>query len=539
MNAISYQTRLDNLYATLPSRLRADLSIYGTHESQVTGIVQDSQHVKPGNIFVARTGSTRDGHQYIHDAIKRGASVVIGEKSFTDLPVPYIQTSDASLALAYLAAAFYRFPARKLVLIGVTGTDGKTTTCHLIFNILKAADYRTGMITTVNAIIGKNVIDTGLHVTTPDAIDVQRYLAEMVEQNCTHAVLEVTSHGLDQHRVTGCDFDLAVITNITHEHLDYHGSYESYREAKSRLLSLMIEAGPKEFQLKPSAVLNRDDISYEFLSSFMESSTEKLQKTVNLITYGVNASADIRGKSIKLKADGLEFEASSLSKRIKIKSELLGQYNVSNIMAAVATTSLGLGVEPDAIEEGVALTRAIPGRMELVDMGQDFTAIVDFAHTPNALKSSLESARQMLEWKAERGRLIAIFGSAGLRDREKRRMMAEISVQIADVSIFTAEDPRTESLGDILEEMKMGAEAGKGVEYKSFWCIPDRREALRCGINMAKRGDVVIALGKGHEQSMCFGEAEYAWDDRIAMKATLAERLRVEGPQMPFLPDWD
>jgi len=535
---VSFQTNLDVLVKSLPDWFRESLQISGKSQAWVTGIVQDHRLAKPGHIFVARRGRTSDGHQFIQEAIQRGASGIVGEKMVSDLPVPYIQVEDGRLALAYFAAAFYQFPSRKLTAIGVTGTDGKTTTCNLIFNILKAAGCRVGMITTVNAVIGEEVVDTGVHVTTPEAPDVQRYLAEMVGQSLTHAILEVTSHGLEQHRVVGCDFDLAVQTNITHEHLDYHGSFEAYREVKSRLFTALAKSPPKAPGLKASAVLNRDDSSYDYLSSLVASTAFEERKEVNQITYGIEQPVDVRAENIVLGSEGLEFDVAARGRVLSIKSGLVGEFNVANILAAIAATHLGLDIDRRAVTDGIASTRAVPGRMEFIEMGQAFTAIVDFAHTPNALKRSLASARQLLEGSAQQGKIIAVFGSAGLRDRAKRKMMAEISFQIVEVTILTAEDPRTESLLEILDEMKQGAVMAGGVEQQNFWLVPDRREAIRLGVNMAGPGDILIALGKGHEQSMCYGEVEYPWDDRIAMRAALAEHLSVDGPKMPFLPDW-
>ena len=538
LEAYSFQTKLDDLLNTLPDWLRAGMRVSGTSQAWVTGIVQDHRLVTPGCIFVARKGRTRDGHQFIHPAIQRGASGIVGEEPISDLPVPYIQVEDGRLALAYFAAAFYRYPARKLITIGVTGTDGKTTTSSLIYNILKAAGSRVGMITTVSAVIGEKEFETGFHVTTPEAPDVQRYLAEMVQAGLTHAILEVTSHGLEQHRVAGCDFDLAVITNITHEHLDYHGSFEAYRQAKASLFSTLAISPPKAFELKATAVLNRDDSSYEYLASLIASTASNERKEVRQITYGINQPVDVRAENIHMSPKGLEFDVLTQGQDMKIESGLVGEFNVSNILAAIAATHLGLEVKDRAVIEGIASTGAVPGRMEFIEMGQTFTAIVDFAHTPNALRRSLETARELLTVGGQAGKIIAVFGSAGLRDRAKRKLMAEISVQLADATILTAEDPRSESLLGILDEMKQGALIGGGVEQQNFWLIPDRREAIRLGVNMAESGDIVIALGKGHEQSMCYGEVEYPWDDRMAMRAALAELLNIDGLRMPFLPEW-
>jgi UDP-N-acetylmuramoyl-L-alanyl-D-glutamate--2,6-diaminopimelate ligase len=438
------------------------------------------------------------------------------------LSVPYIQVAESRKALAYLAAAYYGFPARSLVVIGVTGTDGKTTTCNLIYQILKAAGYRVGMISTVNAVIGDRILDTGFHVTTPEALDVQRYLAEMVDDGLTHVVLEATSHGLAQYRVDWCYFDIGVVTNITHEHLDYHGTYEAYRAAKARLFTALAQSPPKPQSVLRAAILNRDDTSFSYLSGLI---------TVPIISYGLTPNADVWAHDIQHRENGLNFHAKGEAFDTPITTGLLGEYNVSNCLAAITTTVVVLGIIPEAVQKGIAKMQSIPGRMESFDLGQDFVAIVDFAHTPNALRNALLAARELAQ-----GRVIVVFGSAGLRDRAKRRMMAETSLEYADLTILTAEDPRTETPESILAEMAVGAESRGGVEGLNFWRIPDRGEAIRFAVSLAKAGDVVMACGKGHEQSMCFGAIEYPWDDRVAMQAALSESLHLPGPKMPVLP---
>ncbi|MBU0511077.1 MAG: UDP-N-acetylmuramoyl-L-alanyl-D-glutamate--2,6-diaminopimelate ligase [Chloroflexi bacterium] len=501
---------------------------YLASDIPVTGIVLDSRQAKPGNIFVALTGINSDGHLYIPDAIQRDAAAIVGSQPMQGLPVPYLRVDDTRRALACLSAAFFDFPARKLTVIGVTGTDGKTTTANLIFHILQAADIRAGMISTVNAVIGGKTLDTGFHVTTPEAPDVQRYLAQMAAAGLTHVVLEATSHGLAQQRVAACDFDLGVVTNITHEHLDFHGSYEAYLAAKGLLLTSLAETPPKPRGNFRTALVNRDDSSYPYLLDLISA---KGQSQISIITYGLHPEAGIRAADITHTPKGLQFTAIGSDFRIPISTSLLGDYNVSNILAAIAVTVAGLGVDADAVREGIAALKSIPGRMETFDLGQDFQAIVDFAHTPNALRRVLQAARPMTP-----GRVIAVFGSAGLRDREKRRMMAEISAELADLTVLTAEDPRTESLNDILAEMAAGAESRVGVEGETFWRVPDRGDAIRFAIAKARLGDMVLSCGKGHEQSMCFGTVEYPWDDRIAMQAALAEYLGLDGPKMPYLP---
>ena len=492
---------------------------------EISGIAIDSRAVKPSYLFIAMKGGSVDGHDYIQKAIENGAAAIIGDRDLSGLSVPYIRLENPRQALTWLAAAFYNWPARKLTVIGVTGTDGKTTTSNIIHKILVTAGIRAGMISTVNAVIGDEVLDTGFHVTTPDAHDVQRYLAKMVESGLTHVVLETTSHGWAQHRVDACEFDVAVVTNITHEHFDEHGSYENYRAAKARLFSSLEQTKTKPMGNPRLGVINRDDRSFEFLNELIK--TRKL-------SYGIGDSSDVRAEDVEYSSAGIKFTAVSNGFRVGIESELVGAYNISNCLAALTVTVYGLGIAPETAARGVASLDGIPGRMEQINLGQNFITIVDFAHTPNALKVTLEAGRKMT-----RGRVISIFGSAGLRDKEKRRMMAETSIELADLSILTAEDPRTESLDGILEEMAEGARSMGGREGDTFWRIPDRGDAIKFALRLAKEGDIVLSCGKGHEQSMCFGKTEYLWDDRTAMRAALSEFLGIDGPQMPYLPSQD
>ncbi len=487
----------------------------------ITGIQFDSRKVHPGCLFVAMSGGSADGHDYIPIAIANGAAAVVGTKDL-QLSVPYIKVEDSREALAYLAASFYGHPGRKLTVIGVTGTDGKTTTSNLIFQILKTAGIKAGLVSTVNAVIGDEVIDTGFHVTTPEATQVQQLLAKMVEAGLTHVVLETTSHGLAQHRVTGCEYDIAVVTNITHEHLDYHGSYEGYRDAKARLFSMLKDTKEKPFGNPRLAVLNADDGAYEYLNGFIKG---------NKSSYSIKGVGNVNASSIRYSPNGTDFVVEVNKAIVSVHCNLPGAFNVSNCLAAFTAAVEGLGINAEVAAKGIAELPGVSGRMEWIDLGQPFTAIVDFAHTPNALLRAIETARQMTH-----GRVIAVFGSAGLRDRQKRRMMAETSVKMADITILTAEDPRTESLDDILAEMADEAVKAGGVEGKTFFRVPDRGDAIRLGVKLAQPGDLVMPCGKGHEQSMCFGTVEYPWDDRTALRAALAEYMHVNGPRMPELP---
>lgn len=536
-------------------RLIADLpqvdAIVGAADVVVSGITADSRQVVPGALFVAYRGVGADGHRFIPAALTAGAVAVVGELPAAALPVRppiYIQTPDGRAALAWLSAAWHDHPSRALALVGVTGTDGKTTTANLIFSILQAAGRRAGVISTVNAVIGERVYDTGLHTTTPDAPDIQRYLAAMRAAQTETAVLEATSHGLAQHRVTGCAFDVAVITNITHEHLDAHGSYDAYREAKAGLFRSLAHS-PAKPGLAKTAVLNRDDSSFDFLARIPAERrfTYGLAETVDgpdTIPATADTSAlALHAGRIRHTPAGTEFEiwltatpgAPSAPAPFCVNTPLIGVFNVYNILAATAA-ALALGVPPTAIQAGVRAMAGIPGRMERIHCGQPFTAIVDFAHTPNALAQALTTVRGLLR---PDGRLIVVFGSAGLRDRAKRRLMGETAARLADFTVVTAEDPRTEDLRAIMAETAAAlADAGRR-EGEAFVQIADRQRAILFAVEQARPGDLVIVCGKGHEQSMCFGAVEHPWRDQEALAWALAWLRGNASPEPPFiLPTW-
>lgn len=487
----------------------------GDANPRITGFTADSRRVQPGWIFVAYAGVTVDGHRFIADALARGAAVIIAEKdppAPVPLSVPLIFVPDGRAALAHISAAWYHHPSKKMTVIGVTGTDGKTSTSNLIFHLLRRCGKRVGMISTVNAVIGDTVLETGLHTTTPDAPDIQRYLAEMARAGTEICVLETTSHGLAHHRVTAVDFDWAVVTNITHEHLDLHGSLAAYRRAKAKLFGMA----------RVGAVLNADDDSFNYLPDAVSAGTK-------ILSYGQSSGAAVRAEDISLRPDATVFDIHMPGGRtMTVKTPLVGAFNVSNVLAAWAVTVSGIGCEAWDAADALRTFGGVPGRMERIDAGQPFTAIVDFAHTPNALRRALETARALTG-----GRVIAVFGSAGLRDVEKRRLMGEVAAELADITVITAEDPRTEDVSEIIAATARAMEARGAVDGTGtgtmpsppppvFYRVPDRGLAIYAATQFARPGDVVIALGKGHEQSMCFGDTEYPWDDRVAMRAALA-----------------
>jgi UDP-N-acetylmuramoyl-L-alanyl-D-glutamate--2,6-diaminopimelate ligase len=486
-------------------------------DMEIGGIAVDSRKVEPGDLFIAVPGVSVDGHRFIGEAVNNGAVAVVGERlpqALVDVPwgaFTYVRVLSAREAWGWLCAAWRGFPSRKMTLVGVTGTDGKTTTVNLIYSILQAAGINAGMISTVSARIGGEDIDTGFHVTTPDPPDVQRYLAQMVDSGATHAVLEVTSHGLAQHRVAGCDFDVAAVTNITHEHLDAHGSLEAYQQAKASLFEGLSRSFRKPGVPKV-AVLNRGDDSFRYLSPIPAD---------RRIVYG--EGGEVRARDVRFASDVTCFTLALPGGEMVVETALVGSYNISNVLAA-ASVGVALDIPPDAIVKGITAMKGIPGRMERIDAGQGFLAIVDFAHTPNALQQALTTVRAMA---GESGRVIAVFGCAGLRDREKRAMMGQVAGRLADVVIVTAEDPRTESLEKIMAEIAAAATGEGKREGVDLWRVPDRGEAISRACQIARAGDadhdqpIIIACGKGHEQSMCFGTIEYPWDDREAMRRAL------------------
>jgi UDP-N-acetylmuramoyl-L-alanyl-D-glutamate--2,6-diaminopimelate ligase len=443
-------------------------------------------------------------------------------------------------------------------MIGVTGTDGKSTTVNLIYQILRSAGVKIGMLSTIKAAIGEDEEPLALHVTTPEAPVIQEYLHRMVDAGLTHCVLEATSHGLSQDRVGAIDFDLAVVTNITHEHLDYHGGFKEYLDAKSKLFSMIETVFPPPEPLSPlkdanrvdsgdlsskraenihqlsrahqkhavekTAVLNRDDESFFHL--------EKLP-IAKQITYGLVSPADVFASNIVYKIGSTSFDLnlprklSNDKSSISITSSMVGPFNVYNMMAA-ASAAHALGIDGQDIKDGLDSDIMLRGRMQPIDQGQSFSIIVDFAHTPNALLKAITAARNLTS-----GQVITVFGSAGKRDVQKRRMMAEVSAREADITILTAEDPRTEVLEDILDMMAEGCRSQGGVEGQSFWRITDRGQAIYFALTKSRSRDLVLICGKGHEQSMCFGTTEFPWDDIEATRVAVDSMLA--GEPMPDL----
>ena len=376
------------------------------------------------------------------------------------------------LLRAFTACIYFGFPSKKLTVIGVTGTDGKTTTSHMIYEILKSANKKVSLISSIHAQIGEKTYDTGFHVTTPDPVALQKFLRKVVNSDSECLVLEVTSHGLDQNRIFGVDFDFAVLTNITHEHLDYHKSFENYILAKARL-----------FKGVKVSILNLDDPTFS-----------KIKKLANgkIITYSIGKKADFAPKNFPLK--------------LKIP----GEYNLSNALCAAALATQ-VGISKKIITKALNNFQGVKGRMEEVDMGQDYQVKVDFAHTPNGLKQALKTLKSRI--KGQGSRVIAVFGAAGERDKLKRPKMGKIAAIYADICVLTAEDPRSERVEDICWQIARGLVRSGKKEGSDFYQIYDRQKAIEFAVKLAKPGDIVVCFGKSHEKSMCFGKKEYPWDE--------------------------
>lgn len=509
----------------------------------ISQIVMDNRAVVPGSLFVAVTGQHFDGHTVLQDAAARGAVALMGQKSPAQLldeglrlpPLPYIQTPDSRRDLATCCAALYGFPSRPMITVGVTGTDGKTTTCNLLEAILARATRseerpagRAGVISTVGARICGQAQPLDLHVTTPAAPEVQRFLAQMRDAGCAYAIVESTSFGLAQHRVAAVEFDVAAVTNITHEHLDVHGTWDAYVDAKAILFRMLYASAPKAGVPKV-AVLNADDEgSFGALQAALTAEASRHAAPVPVRTYGfappaVERTTHVWASDVVYAPNHTRFQLHWWGGEFAIETVLIGEFNVYNILCA-ATVTLALGIDPATIQAGVADLRGVLGRMERIDGGQPFLAIVDFAHSPASLERALLTLRPLVQQGGQSGgRIIAVFGSAGLRDKAKRQLMGQVSGRLADFTVITAEDPRTEKLDEINRAIAAGVRQQAG--ESAFTIVPDRAEAIRYAVEMAQPGDIVVSFGKGHERSICYGETEYPWNEQQVMAEALRRRF--------------
>src|SRR5574337_805345 len=479
----------------------------GSVDLEIHEIRYDSRQVRPGDLFVCISGFRRDGHDFLQAAWAAGAVAALVERS--DLPEQalrggtVVKVANARQSLAMVACRFYDHPSRKLSMVGVTGTNGKTTITYLVESVLRRAGHQVGLIGTIG--YHCNGVEIEAARTTPESCDLQALLKRMGHLGADSVVMEVSSHALALHRVDGCEFDVAVFTNLTQDHLDFHGTMEAYRNAKLSLFEGLGIGSTKT--VEKAAVVNLDDPAADlFLGA----------TRARRYTYSVERPAELWATDIGMGPDGVRCRVQTPWGATEIRSPLLGRYNLSNILAAAAT-GLHLGVDLSAVTEGIAALHHVPGRCERVEAGQEFSVMVDYAHTPDALRRVLRMARQCCP-----GRLIVLFGCGGDRDRGKRAIMGEAALQLADFTVITSDNPRSEDPRQITEEIEIGAKKVWG-QGKGYVTILDRGMAIREALSLAGRGDMVVIAGKGHETYQMLRDRTIPFDDRQVAREALHE----------------
>jgi UDP-N-acetylmuramoyl-L-alanyl-D-glutamate--2,6-diaminopimelate ligase len=474
---------LGELVASIP-----EAEVRGSAEAIVHDVTYHSSEVRAGSLFFCVPGEHADGHDFAADAERAGAAALVAER-WLPLAGSQVLVPSVRAAMGPMSAAFFGHPSGRMVVVGVTGTNGKTTTTYVLESILEAAGLPAALIGTTGVRIGGRYLP--FDRTTPEAPDLQRVFARMVAEGVRGAAMEVSSHGLDQHRVDGSRFACAVFTNLTQDHLDYHGTMDAYFDAKAMLFSPA---------LSDRGVINADT---PYGARLQE------RATIPVVTFGVEANADIRATDVRVTAGGLAFRANGL----EIRSQLRAHFNVSNCLAALAAARQ-VGVDDDAVVRGIAGVPGVPGRLEPVDAGQPFTVLVDYAHTPDSLENVLVAARSLTP-----GRLIVVFGCGGDRDRGKRPLMGAAATRLADLSVLTSDNPRSEDPLAILAEVEEGAKRRGG----AYTVEPDRRAAIGLALGEAGPGDIVVIAGKGHETGQQFADRTVPFDDRVVAAEELAQ----------------
>jgi len=468
-------------------------------DADITGIAYDSRKVKSGDLFIAAAGGTFDGHNYIEAAVEAGAAAVVSERRVELQDVPHAIVSDGRAAMGALAACFYGYPSRKMKLVGVTGTSGKTTVTHLVQSVFEASGISAGIIGTLGAKAGSELIET--QHTTPESADIQRILSLMVERGVEAAAMEVSSHGLHQGRVLGCEFDCGVITNIARDHLDYHKTVEAYVDAKLMLFRDYPAMSEKKFH----AVTNADD-------DYADQARSAARGEV--ITFGVKKDADVAARSVCVTESSVSFDLVYQGRSTAARLGIGGQFNVYNALAASAV-GIAAGLDLEVVAAGLESARPVPGRFQAVDCGQDFGVLVDYAHTPDELENVLHTAREITS-----GKLIVVFGCGGDRDTGKRPIMGRIGSELADLAIITSDNPRSEDPQSIIADILRGIpEDARGRSVVRV----DRAEAIREAISAAGAGDLVVIAGKGHEDYQVFADRTIHFDDAEVARQALLE----------------
>src|SRR5689334_9648193 len=478
------------------ARALAPHRVIGALDREVESIAYDSRRVQNKTLFVAIRGEKSDGHQFVDQAIEQGASVIVAEREIVSPRATCLVVDDSRLALADLAAAFYGRPARKLKMAAVTGTNGKTTTTFLIKHICEKAGVRCGLLGTVQYEIGDRILPAIR--TTPEALDIQELLAQIVNAGGRAAAMEVSSHALAQDRTRGIEWDVAVFTNLTQDHLDFHGTMENYFEAKAKLFT---ELASQKQKTKAIAIVNIDD-------RYGQQLLNKLNKRVAVATYGMGLRADFRACNYRAEFTGTSYQLDARGKSYLVRLPLIGRFNVTNSIAALAAAE-ALGINLRSAVLSLAKAPQVPGRLELVPAKRQFQVFVDYAHTPDALANVLKTLREL-----QPNQLIAVFGCGGNRDRQKRPLMAEMADRLADYSIITSDNPRKEDPSAII------AETEKGFRSNHYEKIVDRTEAINRAVALARARDIVLVAGKGHENYQEFADYTIPFDDiQVARRA--------------------
>lgn len=471
---------------------------------EINGITADSRKAGSGMLFIALRGATVDGHDFVEQAVSQGAAAVVVERKIEGIAAPQIIVRDTRAAISVLASVFYGHPSKEMKVIGVTGTNGKTTVTHLIDKILSDNGHLTGLIGTIKKRVGQQEFDTVN--TTPEALELQEAFRAMKDVGSEYAIMEVSSHALELKRVAGTDFHIAVFTNLTQDHLDFHETMEKYRMAKGKLFAQLGNTFTNDTSSNKYAVINGDDPSAEFFLG---------QSAVQTVTFGIRNKADVRAVDVKIEATGASFRLESWAGNIDLKLQMTGTFAVYNALAAV-TVCLCEGIPLHKMKPSLEAVKGVDGRFERVLAGQPYTVLVDYAHTPDSLENALQTIREFAK-----GKVYTVIGCGGDRDRSKRPKMAKIAVDYSDLTVITSDNPRTEDPEQILDDMEAGLHDVKKEKYVR---LTDRTEAIRYIIDKAIEEDVVLIAGKGHETYQIIGKTKYHYDDReVAAKAIRGE----------------
>jgi UDP-N-acetylmuramoyl-L-alanyl-D-glutamate--2,6-diaminopimelate ligase len=492
----------------------------GSLDTPISSVAYDSRAVQPGSLFVAVRGFHTDGHHYIEQALAQGAAAVVYEDPEYNgrLSVPSAYLNSTRVGLAAIAAAFYGYPGQHMRVVGITGTDGKTTTTFLASVALEAGNFVTGLMGTADFKIAKRLWSNETRQSTPEAPEVQALLHDMVLAGCTHAVVESTSHALSAgwNRLGGSAFDIAVLTNVTHEHLDFHGSVEQYRRDKARLFEMLGEDRRTQdlnaIKTRKIAIVNADDPHHQLYLDAAPATAERL-------TYAVHTNADIQASQMISSREGLQCNVTTPWGSREVRLLLTGDFNLYNALAALSV-ALVEGVDLDAALVALGKVPGVRGRMERIEQGQPFTLLVDYAHTPGSFEKVMAMVRPLTH-----GQLIAVFGSAGERDREKRPIQGAVAAQYCDLVVLSDEDPRFEDREEIIAQIAKGVAEANRTRNTACTClqIPDRRSAIRAALKAARAGDIVLLLGKGHEACIIYGSEKTPWDEAAEARAALRE----------------